>query len=62
MGYWIGRRVEIPAYFDAWMRGARYGVVVSVAPNGLARVHLDKGGYVRVFTDDFAWVDEVVPA
>ena len=58
MSYWAGRRVEIPPYFDAWMRGARYGTATSVAANGLARVRLDKGGYVHVFVDDFAWVED----
>ena len=27
----IGRRVEIPVYFDLWMRGARFGIIKSYA-------------------------------
>lgn len=26
---WIGERVKIPTHYDAWMRGARYGVVTA---------------------------------
>lgn len=28
----VGQRVEIPAYCDLWMRGARLGVIHSVRP------------------------------
>jgi hypothetical protein len=38
---WVGRRVEIPAYRDEWMRGARYGTVTRVSSRGL-RVTLDR--------------------
>lgn len=34
----VGRRVEIPAYTDLWMRGARFGTV--------ARVVEGKGNYL----------------
>lgn len=32
-----GRRVEIPAYSDMWMRGARFGVVVRVVDRSKSR-------------------------
>ena len=53
-------RVEIPAYADAWMRGARFGVVErsSYGPNGkeiwsvrLDHPKLSKRLY-RYFADD----------
>ena len=25
----VGRRIEIPVHYDAWMRGARFGVVTA---------------------------------
>ena len=28
----VGSRVEIPAYTDLWMRGARFGEIVRVIP------------------------------
>lgn len=37
-----GKRVEIPVHYDAWMRGARFGVVTSIGPGGdFVRVKLD---------------------
>lgn len=27
--YWIGKRVQIPAWSDRWMMGDRYGVVTA---------------------------------
>lgn len=37
-----GRRVEIPAYCDLWMQGARCGEIHSVSTDGhIARVRLD---------------------
>lgn len=30
----LGARVEIPAYTDTWMRGARFGEVVRVTEGG----------------------------
>ena len=30
MRWLLGRRVEIPAHYDVWMRGARYGVISCV--------------------------------
>lgn len=35
----VGSRVEIPAYADLWMQGARFGVVERVIEN--------KGNYVQ---------------
>jgi hypothetical protein len=58
-------RVQIPAYTDWWMRGARFGEVVSTyrerpaqtapdrEPREIARVKLDANGKViRVILDD----------
>jgi hypothetical protein len=30
----VGKRVQIPAYTDLWMRGARYGTIKRVIPGG----------------------------
>lgn len=30
----IGKKLEIPAHFDLWMRGARFGTVTSAARDG----------------------------
>ena len=38
----IGKRIELHPATDLWMRGARYGTVLSVTPKGLYRVKLDK--------------------
>ena len=48
--YVIGKRVQIPAYTDLWMRGTRYGVVERIVkshnpignPVKYAMVRLDK--------------------
>lgn len=38
----VGKRVEIPVHYDAWARGARYGVVSSVAADGdFIRIKMD---------------------
>ncbi len=37
--HWVGERVEIPVHYDAWMRGAKFGLVTSVAPSG-GHVHV----------------------
>ncbi len=29
----VGTRVQVPAYLDIWMRGARYGTVARVRDN-----------------------------
>ena len=43
-----GVRVEINPAYDLWMRGARYGVVRSVA-DGIAAVKMDHPGVQRLF-------------
>lgn len=35
----VGKRVEIPAYADLWMRGARFGTI--------ERVIIGKGNYLQ---------------
>jgi hypothetical protein len=30
-----GKRCQIPPYFDLWMRGARYGMIVKVTKDSL---------------------------
>lgn len=30
----LGKRVEIPVHYDAWMRGARFGRVTGIGRNG----------------------------
>lgn len=53
--YWVGRRVQIPAYTDRWMMGDRYGRVTlagTIAGRDMLRVDTDHGGKVRVWADD----------
>ena len=50
--YWIGRRVQIPAWCDQWMRGDKYGEVCGVDRRGLCRVRLDVSGRVLSFSQD----------
>lgn len=44
----VGRRVEIPAYADMWMRGARYGVIERVIDRSAAR-RLDPGDCATIW-------------
>lgn len=37
----IGKRVEIPAYYDLWMCGARCGIVTSVTSDKTMLVKMD---------------------
>ena len=43
LGIETGKRVQLHPATDAWMRGDRYGVVVSVGRK-LVRVKMDKSG------------------
>ena len=43
----VGKRVQIPAYADLWMRGARYGTVERVIPG--APVGYDRGATADIF-------------
>lgn len=54
-------RVEIPAYIDRWMRGDRYGEVISIrcgtrkrkGADAILTVKLDKSGKtIRVMAND----------
>jgi len=38
----IGKRIELHPGMDLWMRGVRYGNIVSVTSKGTYRVKLDK--------------------
>jgi hypothetical protein len=51
----IGMRVEIPPHLDAWMRGDRYGEIVSTMKTkpSFARVKLDKSGKVVAVHMDY---------
>lgn len=58
--YWIGKRVQIPAYMDNWMRGDRYGEVTLagiVSGRVLLRVKGDKGTVTRCWADDCEVID-----
>ena len=53
----VGQRVELHPATDLWMRGARYGEIVELRPNGGARgvavVQLDRTGKrVRMLPDE----------
>ena len=52
--FFIGDRVQIPAWHDDWMRGDRYGIVVKAVP-GSQTVHVlaDKSGQTRRWNEDF---------
>jgi hypothetical protein len=41
----VGERIEIPMYYDMWMRGARFGVVTSIRRN---RPGLSDAAYVKM--------------
>ena len=58
--FWIGKRVQIPAYADNWMRGDRYGEVVlvwTVSGKTLLKVKGDKGTVSRVWANDCEVID-----
>lgn len=47
----VGHRVEIPPHYDLWMRGARFGVVVSTnSEHGLTKVRMDHPQVRRLVT------------
>ena len=51
----VGKRVQIPAWTDNWVRGDRYGVVVlaGIVSNRLMlKVQGDKGTTSRLWADD----------
>jgi hypothetical protein len=54
--YWLGTRVQVPAWSELWATGDRYGEVI--APfrpwhyDRLLKVKLDKSGRVTVFNAD----------
>ena len=47
-----GDRVQIPAYFDLWAQGDRFGVIIAYTNNSI-RVRMDKCG--RAY-----WIDRAV--
>ena len=61
MTHHAGRRVEIPAHTDTWMRGDRYGEIqgLDASRNGeCVRVRLDKSGRVVSYPlDSLSFVD-----
>lgn len=66
-GYIVGKRVQIPAYMDNWMRGDQYGVVTSVRKNydsgiGIPVAHVkgDKGTKTRLKLIDLMKDGEVL--
>jgi hypothetical protein len=65
----IGARVQIPTHYDAWMRGARYGVVTSYGPGAVGRsafvrVQLDRlpNKRLKVWRMDWNYIRPVVTA
>lgn len=48
----LDNRVQVPAYTDRWMRGDRYGELISVNTKGVARVKMDSGKVCRFRFDD----------
>ena len=41
----LGDRIEIPAHYDLWMRGARFGLVMAM------RTNLEGGRYAKIKMD-----------
>lgn len=56
----IGKRVQIPAHTDRWMRGDRYGEIVSnyeTLTANVVRVKMDRSGQtVTFYADDVTFV------
>lgn len=48
----LEHRVQVPAYTDRWMRGDRFGELMSVSRKGVARVRMDSGKVCRFIFDD----------
>lgn len=64
----VGARVEIPAHYDAWMQGARFGKVTSwhsgyPALSAYVLVKLDTGQAankrLRIWALDFDYIREI---
>ncbi len=59
----VGKRIEIPAHYDMWMRGARYGQVTRVGKDGaFVYVRLDHPQAKRslkVWRIDFDYIREI---
>lgn len=53
----VGKRVQIPVHYTAWMMGARCGVVTSIGKDGaFVRVKLDNTNFrklLKVWRIDF---------
>ena len=57
----LGARVEIPAHFDLWMRGARFGNVCSVNAR-FVRVKMDHARVrrqVRINREDWCYMNVI---
>lgn len=55
----VGQRVEIPAHYDSWMRGDRFGAVERITTRTL-HVRMDRSGrVVRVPLADVEYVRAV---
>lgn len=64
-GSLVGRRAEIPAWTERWMRGDRYGVITKMSRRpGWVLLTMDKSGAVNVSfkVDDLTLVEEASPA
>jgi hypothetical protein len=63
MNLHVGQRIELPVHYDAWMQGARTGVITSIRRNrpGLsdcAYVKMDHpgvGGRVKLWRLDWSY-------
>lgn len=60
----IGKRIEIPAHYDRWMQGAKYGMVIAVKQslqNGryvLVEMDNPKAGRVKVWEESWKYIKE----
>lgn len=58
----IGTRIEIPAHYDRWMQGAKYGKVIALKAsltNGnylLVQMDNPKAGRVKVWSESWQYI------
>ena len=60
----VGKRVQLPAWSDQWMRGARYGIVarVAVAQSGSIIIYAVKCDHPGVRRQYRHFADSFTPA
>lgn len=56
---WVARRVQLHPATDAWMRGDKYGIIVSASDRSRrARIHMDRSRRIRTIAfQNFELID-----